>query len=258
MRKIEFGLRRWAWVVVLGTLSCGKLRSMAVSEALGDAGFGVASGDVTGGTVNQTVYCGGKQKASYTHATFDVASGSALIAGGHCEVTLTDCTIKAPEGITAGGDAVVIMTGGSLHGSPIALKAGANAHVTVSGTTIDGKVDRMGSAIVTGVSGVKNPDPVAEKLGKDACTGYDSCYEAGKHVGPLSGKVIVAIGANGAATGARFEGNAPKDVVSCLVDLGKKKTVPAAGKAGTLTCQYSGSVTLASTTFESQGAFTTP
>jgi LSD1 subclass zinc finger protein len=72
-----------------------------------------------------------------------------VVASGHCQLTLTGCTIGGNPGIVANGDAKVSMSGGSIRpNGPIAIVASGNAVVELSGVNMSGQVIEQGNAKV--------------------------------------------------------------------------------------------------------------
>jgi hypothetical protein len=93
----------------------------------------------------------GSQTWNYDAYTFDVESGPALDVAGNCHVVLTNCTVRAPEGIRAAENAVVTMRGGSLTATNgVAVSASGNAHVSFEGTQVSGTLHRSGAAQIAG------------------------------------------------------------------------------------------------------------
>jgi hypothetical protein len=129
------GLRRVRMVglgllVALGAAGCEN-RVSSTRECLGNGGI----------------------SKEYDGYVFDVEEGPALDVGGNCHVVLTNCTVRAPEGIRAGEDAVVTVRGGSVTGGAHAVVASGNARVTFEGTVVVGVVEKVGGAVVSGVGG---------------------------------------------------------------------------------------------------------
>jgi len=148
--------------VVLTLAACGKKATKATAE----------------GPITTGILCGGSEEMEYTKQTFNVATGPAILAGGSCKMTLTDCQITAHSpgfgmaAVVAGGSAVVTMVNTTVNGSPalstggsatvdlqggslqgdVAVEAGGSAHVKASGVAVHGKVNRGGSAVLTGLA----------------------------------------------------------------------------------------------------------
>lgn len=80
-------------------------------------------------------------------ATLD---GTAITANGGCKLTLNKVDITAPNGISALGNAVVTVNGGSVTSTGLAAQAMGNASVTFVGTKVTGKTKKLGAAKVTG------------------------------------------------------------------------------------------------------------
>lgn len=89
---------------------------------------------------------------NYDGYTFDVETGAAVEAAGNCHVVLTNCTIRAPEGIRASENAVVTVRGGSLTAKGLAVNARGDARVSFEGTTVTGGVARSDNAQITGIA----------------------------------------------------------------------------------------------------------
>jgi hypothetical protein len=148
--------------VILALSGCGKKGTKATAE----------------GPIRDGILCGGSQTMDYEKETFDVATGPAILAGGSCNITLTDCqitahapgfgmgavvaggsanvtivntTVKGSPALTGGGSATVDIRGGSLEGD-VAVDVGGSAHVKASGVAVHGKVNRGGSAVLTGLA----------------------------------------------------------------------------------------------------------
>jgi hypothetical protein len=103
--------------------------------------------------VSSTRQClgNGSQTVSYDDYTFEVESGPALDVAGNCHVVLTNCAVRAPDGILAAEDAVVTMRGGSLTATRgVAVNASGRARVSFEGTQISGTLHKSGAAQITG------------------------------------------------------------------------------------------------------------
>jgi hypothetical protein len=100
--------------------------------------------------VSSTEQClgNGSITSTFEDYTFDVDSGPALDVAGNCHVVLINCTIRAPEGIRAGEDAVVTVRGGSLTARGAAVRASGRAVITFDGTKVVGDVKAVDAARV--------------------------------------------------------------------------------------------------------------
>jgi hypothetical protein len=95
--------------------------------------------------------CGGVDVVKIQKVTANLPNGTAIRAGGNCQLTLVDVDVTAQLPIDATGNAKVTVTGGRLKGAPDAIVAGANASVSVAGTTISGKARASGNGKISGV-----------------------------------------------------------------------------------------------------------
>lgn len=86
---------------------------------------------------NDTLVCGGHMIMKLKGKEVDL-NGTAILAGGECQLTLKDCTFKGTTPITAGGSAKVTIEGGTYTGSKTAITLGGNARVTIKGATLKG------------------------------------------------------------------------------------------------------------------------
>ncbi len=113
---------------------------------------GLVSVTQSGCKQSKTRTCAGNASMTFSGIEFAVGDGPAVDASGNCNITLDNCTIRAPEGIHAAGNATVTITGGTLAGSRNAIDASGNAKVIVSGTQVTGPVHTSGNAKVSGVA----------------------------------------------------------------------------------------------------------
>jgi hypothetical protein len=150
-------------------------------------------------------------------------------AAGNCQLEIVDCTLSAPTVLSAGG----------------------NANVVFKNSTVKGAIKKGGSAVVTGLASLAEEDKKAaaqahlKEYAKSACSAVAECYKKSAAWGNISGRVAVPIGADGRATGARYEnGTAPAAVRQCLIADGKTKVVaPFDGHPWLMTCDYAGTMT---------------
>jgi hypothetical protein len=94
--------------------------------------------------------CGGNDDYSVTGVHAEFASGTAITVNGNCHFTCTDCTIKAPTAIEAGGNGQVTIVNGSIIGTDVLADASANARVTINGNvTASGQIKQSSNAHVS-------------------------------------------------------------------------------------------------------------
>jgi len=98
-----------------------------------------------------TFVCAGNTHAVLTGQTVTLAATPAIQASANCQLTLLNMNITAPVVIEAQANAHVTVTGGSLNGAQNSIVAGGNSRVTAVGATVTGPVDQSGLAQVTGV-----------------------------------------------------------------------------------------------------------
>jgi len=99
-----------------------------------------------------TYVCSGNMRIALGGQTMVVTGpGPAIRASANCQLTLTNMNITGPVAIEAGGNARVVIVGGSLTGTDKSIVASANAKVSVSGTTVTGDTEQNGHAEITGL-----------------------------------------------------------------------------------------------------------
>ena len=94
--------------------------------------------------------CGGNKHLRIKGVKAKLGSGTAINAGGNCRLELVDVTITAPTAIKAGANAVVTVKGGAVTGKQFAAKALGNSKIEFSGTKVTGKKQALGAAKITG------------------------------------------------------------------------------------------------------------
>lgn len=94
--------------------------------------------------------CGGNDSIRIEGVTAALPNDTAISAGGNCHVELVNVNITAKVGISAGANAVVTVTGGSVTGTEAAASALGSATITFSGTTVTGEKSALGGAHITG------------------------------------------------------------------------------------------------------------
>ncbi|AKF10603.1 hypothetical protein [Sandaracinus amylolyticus] len=95
--------------------------------------------------------CAGNQVLDVTPVTATLGASPAISAMGNCRMTLHGVNVSAPIALQVGGNAEVILDGGSYTGATAAIVAGASSHVVVQGAVIQGAVQRTGGARVEGM-----------------------------------------------------------------------------------------------------------
>ncbi len=138
-------------VVILGLGGLG-FYIYAQAKSGGAGGVAAAGGAPKDATWDgkSTFTCGGNDVVKLKGVTAKLASGEAIEAGGNCVLVLEGVQITAPVGISAGGNATVTMTGGSIDASEASVKALGNAKVTLAGTKVKGKTQALGAGKITG------------------------------------------------------------------------------------------------------------
>jgi hypothetical protein len=279
-RALVLSLAAAAAGAAVGLLACSKASTSDTAGAMATA----SAPSAPPAPITQTVTCGGNQTRDYTNQEFQVASGPAILAGGHCKVTLTGCTVSAPApgfangaisaagaatvsmsntivkgapALYAGGSALVELTSGSLEG-PVAIDAAGAAHIKASGVTVKGDIKHGRSAIIEGIAGVTGAsaaDREARDAAKGGCEGYADCYVKAGFSGSVSSTVVVDIGPDGHATSTSYAaGNAPKAAQACMIALGNTKSVSTG--PGKLRCDLSGTVSGGNLEIDSSPSFT--
>jgi hypothetical protein len=97
-----------------------------------------------------TFNCGGNDVVKIEKVTSKLTSGSAIEAGGNCKLELVNVNISAPIAIKAGANAIVTVTGGTVEGTTYAVQGLGSSQVKFSGTKVTGKNQTLGGAKVTG------------------------------------------------------------------------------------------------------------
>lgn len=96
--------------------------------------------------------CGGNQKMTITGKTVELAKGPVFSAGGECELTLIDCTIKSDVAISVGGTAKVTIKGGHIEGSDFSIRlSGPDNVALIEDAEIVGKVWKRKAATLEGL-----------------------------------------------------------------------------------------------------------
>lgn len=98
--------------------------------------------------------CSGNDEIAVQGVEANFAAGTAISAAGNCHFRCTDCTISAPTGIEATGNAQVTIINGSVKATKLLADASGNARVNIGGNvTVTGRTTRSGNAQVSA------PDP---------------------------------------------------------------------------------------------------
>ncbi|RJO69438.1 MAG: hypothetical protein C4523_06365 [Myxococcales bacterium] len=192
--------------------------------------------------------CGGSMALDLEGKTVDLAEGEAFSAGGDCRLVLRNFAVKAPVAVSAGGDAVVVLEGGTFEGTQAAVSVGGNATLEVRGAALIGSIQRSGEARIVGLPEEEKRDEtldMSRRWGKGACDGVVACYKNAGEFGRISGRVEIDIDGKGAGTNPLYvAGQAPAAVKTCLIEnAGKKHLAGYDGPAGKLICEYSGTLT---------------
>jgi hypothetical protein len=195
------------------------------------------------------------------------AADSAIVrAAGNCKIEIVDCNFTGPVVFTAGGNAHVNVRNSTFNGGidvagnaqldfyastvkvTPAARAGVfgNARVAFHDSHLEGKLERGGNAIVTGIAEIEREvalEDLSRRYGAQACNGVVDCYQKHGAFGNISGQLVVDIDAAGRASAARYEsGDAPPVVRQCLIALGRTRSIEAFdGKPGRMRCFYAGS-----------------
>jgi hypothetical protein len=104
--------------------------------------------------------CNGNQSIDATGVTATYTSGAAISASGNCRAKCTRCTLKAPIGVAAGGNAQITLVDSCLEGAPNGIVAGGNANVRLLGSsTLGGAVVKSGNAEVIAPPGAPTLSP---------------------------------------------------------------------------------------------------
>jgi hypothetical protein len=94
--------------------------------------------------------CGGNEQINVNGVNAKFNAGTAISVNGNCHFTCTDCSIKSPVVIEAGGNGVVTIVNGSVLASETLVDASGNARVNISGNVVaTGEVKKSGNARVS-------------------------------------------------------------------------------------------------------------
>ena len=155
--KAERTVSGWIWgcvgsvviggLILLGFLAIGGFVAWQVwfpgagpTGATGDAGWD--------GKAPYT--CPANGNVTISNVTASLPGETAITAGANCVLTLDNVDITAGTAISAGGNAVITVNGGHLSGSEHAVSALGNSTVTASGVKVEGDVQHLGGAKVSG------------------------------------------------------------------------------------------------------------
>lgn len=142
----------WGWIIgavivgimILTAIGFGIYIYIAAKDTgAGNAAKNAAAAKWDGKTPFE---CGGNDAPKITGVT----ATAGVVANGSCQLTLVNVNITAPVAIEAGANAKVTMTGGSINASTNSVVAAGNAHVDLVGTKVTGKAKTSGAAKVTG------------------------------------------------------------------------------------------------------------
>lgn len=146
----------WGWIigaVILGILllsfgGIGIYVWMSAKNASTSPGAAAKAAEAADWDGKTTFTCGGNDVVALT----GVKATAGVKASANCQLTLTDVNITAPVAIEAGGNAKVTVTGGSITSSVNSVVASSNAKVDFVGTKVTGKARTSGLAKVTGAN----------------------------------------------------------------------------------------------------------
>ncbi len=146
----------WGWIigaVILGILllsfgGIGIYVWMSAKNASTSPGAAAKAAEAADWDGKTTFTCGGNDVVALTGVT----AKAGVKASANCQLTLTDVNISAPVAIEAGGNAKVTVTGGSITSSVNSVVASGNAKVDFVGTKVTGKAKTSGLAKVTGAN----------------------------------------------------------------------------------------------------------
>lgn len=157
-RKAERTVSGWVWGCVFTVVFFG-VAALIVAGVGGfvawqmwmpGAGPTGATGDA--GWDGKAPYsCPANGNVTITGVTANLPGETAITAGANCQLTLVDVDITAGTAVSAGGNATITITGGHLAGTDHAVSALGNSTVTASGVKVEGDVQHLGGAKVSGL-----------------------------------------------------------------------------------------------------------
>jgi hypothetical protein len=169
-----------------------------------------------------------------------------LDGGGDAHVTIRNSRLSG--GLDVAGNVKLDLYASALKVVPgLRAEVSGNARVAFHDSSLMGKLERSGNAIVTGIPEIDRQvalEELSRRYGAHACDGVIVCYQKSGAFGNISGQLVVDIDATGRARAARYEnGDAPPAVRDCLVALGRTRSIdPFDGKSGRMSCYYAGSL----------------
>ena len=162
-RRIERKANQMVSGFVMSIL-IGTVALCIVTGVIGYVGFSIwraSSSPMAGGIGNieataiwdgtGPLVCAGNQVLDVTPVIANLGASPAITAMGNSRMTKHGVHVHAPDALQVGGNAEVILDGGSYTGASAAIVAGANAHVVVQGALVQGPVQRSGGARVDGI-----------------------------------------------------------------------------------------------------------
>ncbi|MCC7536838.1 MAG: hypothetical protein IT379_11520 [Deltaproteobacteria bacterium] len=138
-------------IVLVGALGLGIYIWLEIKKT-SSGSTSTDSSEATAATWDGTApySCGGNENVRIENVTATFAAGTAISAGGSCQLTLVNVNVTAPTALSAGANARVTVTGGSLTGTEHSVSALGASQVTMSGTRVTGPTQRLGAATITG------------------------------------------------------------------------------------------------------------
>lgn len=94
--------------------------------------------------------CKGNEKRTIANVSVLFAEGAAITAVGNCTLTIHDAVIGAPIALKASANATITVHGGHLAGGESAIDASGNAKITMVGTVVEGRISSTKNVKITG------------------------------------------------------------------------------------------------------------
>jgi len=167
-----------------------------------------------------------------------------VVAAGNGSLAIVDTQVEGDTlGLEVSGDADVSIQGGGIK-APRTISVDGNGKVR-STAELSCPVQVQGNGRLTGTPALGRAQATRElsdRYSGHACDGVLDCYARAGAYGNISGRLEIAIGADGRATGATYvRGEAPTAVQDCLVAWAKAQRVDGyGGGLGHLSCEYAG------------------
>lgn len=157
-KAVENKISGWIWgcalsavmlgfvVVILGLVA--GVVGWSLFTSTGGGSGSVGAGDWDG---KAPYVCPVNGHVSLAGVRADLPGKTAITAGGNCELELTGVDVSGDVAIEVKGNAKVTIVGGNLKGTTAAIKASANGSVDLTGTMVEGDVQKSGAAKVEGL-----------------------------------------------------------------------------------------------------------